>query len=113
MIARWQLAVRADDRGRSARPPYWEKAAKDSNEELVATLAQGLAPGTDRHVELDMRVDLAPLLSQIVAPTLLIESTWDEIVPASQQQALQAANRARRRCLHRIPRRHQDQSGWR
>jgi L-fucose mutarotase/ribose pyranase (RbsD/FucU family) len=37
-----------------------------------------------------MRVDLAPLLSQIVAPTLLIESTWDEIVPASQQQALQA-----------------------
>jgi pimeloyl-ACP methyl ester carboxylesterase len=72
-------------------PRYWEKATSESNEELVAALAQGFAPGTDRHVELDIRADIAPLLPRIVAPTLLIASTWDEIVPAAQQHALRAA----------------------
>jgi pimeloyl-ACP methyl ester carboxylesterase len=72
-------------------PRYWQTATKDSNEELVAALAQALAAGADRHVELDMRIDIAPLLPRITAPALLIASTWDEIVPAAQQRALQTA----------------------
>jgi pimeloyl-ACP methyl ester carboxylesterase len=70
-------------------PRYWENATKDSHEELVTALAQGLAPATDRHVELDLQIDIAPLLARIVAPTLLIASAWDEVVPATQQRALQ------------------------
>lgn len=72
-------------------PRYWEKTTMDGNEELVAALAQGLAPGTDRQIELDMRVDITSLLPRIAAPTCLIASSWDEVVPAAQQDALQAA----------------------
>jgi pimeloyl-ACP methyl ester carboxylesterase len=58
---------------------------------LVTALAQSLAPGTDRQVELDIRIDITEHLPRIAAPTLLIASTWDEVVPAAQQQALRAA----------------------
>ncbi|AJC60385.1 alpha/beta fold hydrolase [Streptomyces sp. 769] len=71
-------------------PRYWERTDTAANEELVRTLAATLAPGTARQIEVDLSVDLGPLLDRVAAPTLVLASAHDRIMGADQQQALLA-----------------------
>ncbi|WP_330455103.1 MULTISPECIES: alpha/beta hydrolase [unclassified Streptomyces] len=48
-------------------------------------------PGTLRHVDYDLRVDIRPLLPRIEAPTLVIGGTQDITVPVEHSRALHAA----------------------
>jgi pimeloyl-ACP methyl ester carboxylesterase len=72
-------------------PGYWSRTSLAANEELVAQLTTFLAPGTARQVEVDLTIDVRQLLASIAAPTLVLASAHDRIVPATQQQALLAA----------------------
>ena len=47
--------------------------------------------GTVRQIELDLRIDLRDLLPKITAPTLVIGSTQDHLVPVEHARALHAA----------------------
>ena len=71
-------------------PRYWERTDTAANEDLVRALAAWLAPGTDRQTEVDLSVDLRPLLGRVAAPTLVLASAHDRIVDAAQQRALVA-----------------------
>jgi pimeloyl-ACP methyl ester carboxylesterase len=72
-------------------PGYWARTTVEANEELVDQLVELIAPGTARHVEVDLAVDVRPLLGRVTAPTLVLASAHDQVVPAAQQQALLAA----------------------
>lgn len=72
-------------------PGYWSRTSLEANEELVGRLTKFLAPGISRQVEVDLTVDVRPLLARVAAPTLVLASTHDRIVPAAQQRALLAA----------------------
>jgi pimeloyl-ACP methyl ester carboxylesterase len=72
-------------------PSYWAHTTAEANERLVDRLVELLAPGTARHVEVDLAVDVRPLLHLVTAPSLVLASAHDQVVPAAQQQALLAA----------------------
>ncbi|SEH01647.1 Pimeloyl-ACP methyl ester carboxylesterase [Nonomuraea solani] len=56
------------------------------------TLMVGEPPkGTLRQIELDLRVDLRELLPKITAPTLVVGSTRDYLIPVEHARALHAA----------------------
>ncbi|MEW1678192.1 alpha/beta fold hydrolase [Streptomyces noursei] len=74
-------------------PRYWERTDTAGNEELVQALATTLAPGTARQTEVDLSVDLRPVLGRITAPTLVLASAHDQIIGADQQRALLAGIR--------------------
>ncbi|MER6049907.1 alpha/beta fold hydrolase [Streptomyces sp. NPDC001793] len=71
-------------------PRYWERTDTAANEELVRALATTLAPGIARQTEVDLSVDLRPVLGRVMAPTLVLASAHDRIMGADQQQALLA-----------------------
>jgi pimeloyl-ACP methyl ester carboxylesterase len=71
-------------------PNYWASATVEANETLVAELAGGIAPGTDRQTEVDRTVDLTGVLGEITAPTLVLGSARDRLIDAAQQRALVA-----------------------
>lgn len=72
-------------------PRYWERATAEDNEALVEQLAGAIARGAARQTEVDRNVDLTDLLGRIIAPTLVLASAHDRVVPAIQQQRLLAA----------------------
>ena len=72
-------------------PRYWERATTAENEMLVKQLSTAIAPGTARQTEVDRGVDLTDLLARITAPTLILGSAHDRVVPAAQQRDLLAA----------------------
>ncbi|MGI5336163.1 alpha/beta fold hydrolase [Streptomyces sp. CA-181903] len=69
-------------------PRYWEHTDETSYEALVGALSGAIASGADRQTEVDLTVDLGPLLGRITAPTLVLASAHDRIIDAGQQQAL-------------------------
>ncbi|WP_171168231.1 alpha/beta fold hydrolase [Streptomyces sp. I05A-00742] len=74
-------------------PRYWERTASKgagAYESLVRALTGAIAAGTDRHTEVDLAVDLRPLLGLITAPTLVLASAHDRLIDAGQQKALLA-----------------------
>jgi pimeloyl-ACP methyl ester carboxylesterase len=58
---------------------------------VIAQGAASIAPGSDAHLDLDERVDIAGLLGSIVAPTLVIGGAEDRWVDISHSRALAAA----------------------
>lgn len=72
-------------------PRYWARTSAQENDALVQQLTGGIAPGADRQTEVDRTVDLTGLLGHITAPTLILASAHDRVVPAEQQQQLLAA----------------------
>jgi pimeloyl-ACP methyl ester carboxylesterase len=50
--------------------------------------AEILAEGTNHHIDLDARINLRPLLSSIIAPSLVIGLTYDRMVPVEQTKEL-------------------------
>ncbi|MGV9674177.1 alpha/beta fold hydrolase [Nocardia sp. NPDC003482] len=71
-------------------PGYWERVTAEENAALVAALAEAIAPGAARQIEVDRGVDLTPLLPRITAPTLILASAHDRLIPAEQQRRLLA-----------------------
>jgi pimeloyl-ACP methyl ester carboxylesterase len=71
-------------------PGFWRSVTPEQYALLLAEFAAGLAPGTDRQTEVDLTVDLTDELSAITAPTLVLASAHDQIIPPEQQQALLA-----------------------
>jgi pimeloyl-ACP methyl ester carboxylesterase len=71
-------------------PRYWAGTTLATNAQFVAEFASVIAAGTDRQTTLDMTVDLTNQLARITAPTLVLASAHDLIIPADQQQALLA-----------------------
>jgi pimeloyl-ACP methyl ester carboxylesterase len=69
-------------------PEYWRNTTPEANEGLVALLARTVPPGTRRQTEVDLTVDLTDALGRISAPTLVLASTDDRVVPADQAHAL-------------------------
>ncbi|WAL64091.1 alpha/beta hydrolase [Amycolatopsis cynarae] len=69
---------------------YWSAADAASNEAVVAALAANLAPGVARQTEVDRTVDLRAVLPAITAPTLVLASAQDRLIPAAQQRELLA-----------------------
>lgn len=57
--------------------------------ELIAGI--DLAPGTDRQIELDMRVDLRDQVHLITTPTLVVGMSRDQTVPIEHSRELHAA----------------------
>ncbi|MFF0452006.1 alpha/beta fold hydrolase [Nocardia africana] len=72
-------------------PRYWERTTAEQNATLVEQLAKVIARGAARQTEVDRTVDLTDLLGRIAAPTLILASAHDRVVPAAQQQRLLAA----------------------
>ncbi|WP_399087625.1 alpha/beta fold hydrolase [Streptomyces sp. BBFR2] len=72
-------------------PRYWAASDKASHEQLVQHLAENGQPGTARHFEVGLTVDLRPLLGRITAPTLVFASAHDRVCGAHQQQLLREA----------------------
>jgi pimeloyl-ACP methyl ester carboxylesterase len=60
-------------------------------EGVVAQGAASIAPGSDAHLDLDERVDIAGLLGAIVAPSLVIGGAEDRWVDIGHSRALAAA----------------------
>jgi pimeloyl-ACP methyl ester carboxylesterase len=60
-------------------------------EAVVGQGADSVAPGSDAHLDLDERVDIAHLLSRIAAPTLLIAGAEDRWVDPAHSRAIQDA----------------------
>ncbi|WP_084964444.1 alpha/beta fold hydrolase [Thermoactinospora rubra] len=60
-------------------------------EGVKALLSAQAPPGTARQIELDLRVDLRPLLPRITSPTLVIGATQDYLVPVEHARAMHAA----------------------
>lgn len=75
--------------------------------QAAADLTARLAPGTDRHVELDARVDIRADLARLRVPVLLIASDQDQIITPDRHDALVAvlphARQARVRAGHGAP----------
>jgi pimeloyl-ACP methyl ester carboxylesterase len=57
-------------------------------EELLPQMAAGFAPGSDRQLELDQRVDIAHRLSAITAPTLVVGALDDRWVDVRHSREL-------------------------
>ncbi|MDN5725097.1 MAG: alpha/beta hydrolase [Propionibacteriales bacterium] len=73
-------------------PHYWAGVADlDTHRRLVAQMASTIAPGTDLLIGLDLAIDLTTALSAITAPTLLLHSRHDRIVPKARRDALSAS----------------------
>jgi pimeloyl-ACP methyl ester carboxylesterase len=66
-----------------------------------------LAPGTNRHIELDAGVDIGAGLARLRAPVLLLASDQDQIITPDHHEALLAAlphaRQARLRAGHGAP----------
>ncbi|MGW2492145.1 alpha/beta fold hydrolase [Streptomyces sp. NPDC001606] len=62
---------------------------RDEVEKLVPNMPP--TPGTLRHVDLDLRVDIRHLLPRIQAPTLVVGCSQDATVPVEHSRALHAA----------------------
>lgn len=58
---------------------------------LKALTSGAPTSGVIRQIELDLRLDLRPLLPRITAPTLVIGNTRDYLVPVEHARALHAA----------------------
>jgi pimeloyl-ACP methyl ester carboxylesterase len=73
----------------------------------AADLRARLAPGTDRHIELDARVDIGADLARLRVPVLLLASDQDQIITPDHHAALVAAlpdaQQARVRAGHGAP----------
>ena len=69
-------------------PRYWERTTRDDNAALVKQLTDSIAVGAARQTEVDRNVDLGGLLARITAPTLILASAHDRIIPSEQQQQL-------------------------
>jgi pimeloyl-ACP methyl ester carboxylesterase len=73
----------------------------------AADLTARLAPGTDRHVEFDARIDIRADLARLRVPVLLIASDQDQIITPDHHDALVAAlpraRQARVRAGHGAP----------
>jgi pimeloyl-ACP methyl ester carboxylesterase len=64
------------------------EAAGENVEAFIAMTAMTLAPGTDRHADLDGRLDVAGRLARTTAPTLVIGGTLDQVLPIEHSHAL-------------------------
>ncbi|GII52408.1 alpha/beta hydrolase [Planotetraspora thailandica] len=62
---------------------------RDEVEKLVPLLPP--TPGTPRHIDLDLRVDVGPLLPRIEAETLVVGCSQDATVPVEHSLQLHAA----------------------
>ncbi len=60
-------------------------------EALVAPAAASFASGSERHADLDGRIDIADRLAAITAPTLVVGGIEDRWVPIEHSRALAAA----------------------
>jgi pimeloyl-ACP methyl ester carboxylesterase len=60
-------------------------------EGVVAQGAASIAPGSDAHLDLDERVDIAEVLGSIAAPALVIGGAEDRWVDIGHSRALAAA----------------------
>ncbi|MFN6119974.1 MAG: alpha/beta fold hydrolase [Actinomycetes bacterium] len=58
---------------------------------VIAMGASSIAPGSDAHLELDERIDIADQLASIAAPTLVIGAEQDRWVDVSHSHGLAAA----------------------
>lgn len=58
---------------------------------VIAQGAASIAPGSDAHLDLDERVDIAGVLASITAPTLVIAGAEDRWVDVSHSRAVAAA----------------------
>ncbi len=94
----WSRLLRADP-GLLARylvleamsPALLQQASSDQLEDLVAGFTSMLDLRTAGQIELDGRIDLEPLLSNIRAATLVLASAEDRIIPPRHQRALAEA----------------------
>ncbi|MEU5882992.1 alpha/beta hydrolase [Spirillospora sp. NPDC047279] len=67
-------------------PAFLEGLGPDG---IAAALAAGSRePGLDRQIDLDLRVDIRDLLPHVTVPTLVVELTRDQFVPAWGPAAL-------------------------
>nr|WP_307811624.1 alpha/beta fold hydrolase [Streptomyces sp. AV19] len=72
-------------------PRYWERTDEAAHEELLRGLAGLISPtAAARQTEIDLGVDLRPVLGRITAPTLVLASAHDRLIDAGQQEALLA-----------------------
>ncbi|MBB5916214.1 pimeloyl-ACP methyl ester carboxylesterase [Nocardia transvalensis] len=69
-------------------PRYWDRVTEAENTALIAQLADAIAPGAARQTEVDRTVDLTGLLGRITAPSLVLASAHDRVIPADQQRQL-------------------------
>ncbi|RJO70625.1 alpha/beta fold hydrolase [Nocardia panacis] len=72
-------------------PRYWTRVSAEQNTAVVKQLTDAVAPGADRQTEVNRTVDVTELLGRITAPTLVLASVHDRLIPAEQQQQLLAA----------------------
>jgi pimeloyl-ACP methyl ester carboxylesterase len=63
----------------------------DGVEALIAPTALSFAPGSDRHADLDSRVDIADRLPAVTAPTLVVGGVEDRWVPIEHSRHLASA----------------------
>lgn len=79
----------------------------DGVEAMIPLTAAALSPGSDRHAELDARVDIADRLPAITAPTLVVGGIEDRWVPVAHSRALAAgidgARLVELDCGHLVP----------
>lgn len=69
-------------------PRYWSTVSAVQNEDLVRGLAAAITPGALRQIDVDTAVDLRSALPSVAAPTLVLASSHDRVVPQDQQLAL-------------------------
>lgn len=69
----------------------WLAAHAEGLDQVSALLAAAVAPGTDRHAELDAVLDIDDRLGAIVAPTMVVGGTQDRILPIALSRQLAAA----------------------
>jgi pimeloyl-ACP methyl ester carboxylesterase len=67
--------------------PEWFAATGDAIESVIE-IAPAVSPGTDRHLELDMRIDISDRIGAIRAPTLVIGALRDLVIPFEHSRAL-------------------------
>ncbi|MFI0445980.1 alpha/beta fold hydrolase [Actinomadura sp. 6N118] len=61
-------------------PRFLDGLGPDGIAEAIATNTR--EPGLDRQIDLDLRVDIRDLLPRVAVPTLVVELTRDQLVPA-------------------------------
>lgn len=66
------------------------ETAGEGVEAFIALTSATLAPGTDRHAELDARLDISDRLAAITARTLVIGGTLDRVLPIEHSRDLAA-----------------------
>ncbi len=94
-FALWQHLATTDPQALAAlltltgfSPQFLSRRPERATAKLVATTLATLAPGLARQAELDARVDLADSAPHITAPTLVIGSDEDQMVPLAATRAL-------------------------